>query len=151
MTDLPHEMDRAKGKLAVVLEPLERISGTWSKVEKMANGTDEKLPAQVVVTQPELTGNTVLLSTTSNMLGSLMVVVVLVFFLLTSGDQLLNRLLEQFPRFREKRKIVEVILSVQNGISFYLFTITQINIAMENHHGADDLGIRPAQSGSSGA
>ncbi|HEY1068845.1 MAG TPA: AI-2E family transporter, partial [Pirellulales bacterium] len=129
LTELPQQMDRAKGRLTAISKPLENISGTWAKVEKMAVGGDERLPQQVVVQQPELTGRTILLSTTTNMLGSLLVVVVMVFFLLTSGDQLLNRLIEQFPSFREKRRIVELILSVQNGLSFYLFTITQINLA----------------------
>ncbi len=127
---LPEHLRNADRKLKVIREQVGQLSEIRTRLEDLTAGNDKGRPMTVAVQQPELTNSTMMLSTTGNTLGMLLVVIVLTYFLLTSGDQLINRVLSILPTFHEKRQAVELIHEVQRGISSYLVTITVINIGL---------------------
>lgn len=85
-------------------------------------------PIPVEIRQHRLTE--VVFSTTGSVLASAGVIMVLMFFLLTTGDRFLNRMVEVMPTFREKRRVVEIVRSIEYGISNYLFTVSMINVGL---------------------
>jgi AI-2E family transporter len=62
--------------------------------------------------------------------GGLFETVVVLFFLLMSGDTFLRRLVEILPRFRDKRRAIEISQQIEQDISAYLITITIMNAAV---------------------
>src|ERR1700722_1635033 len=56
--------------------------------------------------------------------------VLFLFFLLVSGDIFLLRLVEILPRFRSKRRVVEISQQIEGDVSAYLVTITIMNAAV---------------------
>jgi predicted PurR-regulated permease PerM len=130
LEDLPAHLKSADHKLQAIRERISQFSALRSRIAEMATPDEGERPLSVAVQQPDLTHETVILSTTGNTLGMFVVILVLTFFLLTSGDQLINRILSILPTFHEKRQTVELILDIQRGISSYLLTITMINIGL---------------------
>jgi predicted PurR-regulated permease PerM len=55
---------------------------------------------------------------------------VLCFFMLASGDQLLNQILAGQSRMSEKKRTVEMVHDVEQGIARYLLTVTMINASL---------------------
>ncbi len=52
------------------------------------------------------------------------------FFLLVSGDTFLRRIVEILPRFKNKRKAVDISQQIERDVSAYLFTITIMSLAV---------------------
>ena len=67
------------------------------------------------------------LNGTRAFLGKFFTVVVILFFLLWAGDTLLRSFVEIMPRFRDKRRVVEISGEIEGNISGYLATITMMN------------------------
>ncbi len=100
-----------------------------SAVENGRNGrTVQQQPIPVEIRQHRLTE--VVFNTTGSVLASAGVMMVLMYFLLTTGDRFLNRMVEVMPTFREKRRVVEIVRSIEHGISNYLFTVSVINVGL---------------------
>jgi predicted PurR-regulated permease PerM len=94
-------------------------------------GTERRSePVEVEVRQPRLESNLIILSSAGSFLTEAVVALVLTFFLLTSSDVLINNVLRMLPTMRDKRKIVELVYNVEQGISSYLLTVTCINIGL---------------------
>jgi predicted PurR-regulated permease PerM len=71
-----------------------------------------------------------LLSGTRSLASGLLQTVLVLFFLLVSGDTFLRRLVEILPRFKDKRKTVDISQQIERDVSVYLFTITIMNLAV---------------------
>lgn len=54
---------------------------------------------------------------------------VLLYFLLAGGDLFLQKLIKVLPRFRDKKRAVEIARETEASISTYLFTVAIVNIA----------------------
>ena len=130
VAEFPGMMARASVKLRGITSQFSQISEAKEKIEKIAAGEEADQATPVMVQQPGLTSNALLVSATGEFLASAGIIVVLTFFLLTSGDQLINNILTTMPTFRDKRKFVELIQNVQKGVSAYLFTVTIINVGL---------------------
>lgn len=87
-------------------------------------------PVPVEMRQPRLVTGMAFLSSTGSFLGELFVTLVLSYFLMASGDVLINNVLRVLPSMREKRNVVELVYSVEKGISSYLVTVALINIGL---------------------
>lgn len=87
-------------------------------------------PVPVEVKQPRFQTGLALFSTTGNVLSQIFITLVLAYFLLAWGDVLLNNVLHTLSTFREKRCTVELVHSVEEGVSAYLLTVTCINIGL---------------------
>jgi predicted PurR-regulated permease PerM len=70
------------------------------------------------------------LGASGHLLGALVIVFVLAFFTLAFSDDLLMQAVESQPSMTEKRKVVQLVQSIENGVSRYLATITIINLGM---------------------
>lgn len=55
---------------------------------------------------------------------------VILFFFLVSGDTFLRRLVEVFPAFGDKKRIVALSQQIEENISAYLVTVTAMNAAV---------------------
>jgi len=130
VTDFPSMMARTSQKLKGITSHLSQLSKAKEKIEEIASGDERGRVTEVIVQQPGISSNAVLVSATGEFLASVGIIVVLTFFLLTSGDQLINNVLTTLPSFRDKRHFVELILNVQKGVSSYLFTVTIINVGL---------------------
>ena len=96
----------------------------------LRNKSRQAEPVEVEVKPPRLESNLIILSSAGSFLTEAVVTLVLTFFLLTSSDSLINNVLKTLPAMRDKRKVVELVYSVERGISSYLLTVTCINICL---------------------
>ncbi|HUG20652.1 MAG TPA: AI-2E family transporter [Planctomycetaceae bacterium] len=87
-------------------------------------------PIPVEVKSPQFRTGLAIFSTTGNLLSQLFIILVLAYFLLAWGDVLLNNILRSMTSHHEKRRTVELVHSVEHGISTYLFTVAGINIGL---------------------
>ncbi len=110
--------------------PVQQVSQASEQVRKLATITPENQRApQRVELKPgaPLTG---LFGWTWNFMAGLMVVTILLYFLLASGDLFLRKLISVLPRFRDKKKAVQIAREVEDSISRYLLTAATINAAL---------------------
>lgn len=70
------------------------------------------------------------LSGTGNVVTFLTISGVLLYFLLAHGDDLLRRILKSLPDFTSRRRFLEVIQNVQEGLGSYLAQVTVINAGL---------------------
>jgi predicted PurR-regulated permease PerM len=111
-----------------------------TETEDTASSVPEKLipaaekvrndPVPVEMRQPRLVTGMAFLSTTGSVLGELFVALVLAYFFMASGDMLINNVLRVLPSMREKRNVVELVYSVEKGISSYMATVACINAGL---------------------
>lgn len=87
-------------------------------------------PVAVEIKQPKFQSGIAIFNTTGNILSQFFIVLVLAYFLLAWGDILINNVLHTLSTIREKRSTVELIHSIEEGISTYLTTVTCINIGL---------------------
>ncbi|HSG72820.1 MAG TPA: AI-2E family transporter [Planctomycetaceae bacterium] len=108
------------------------LSGTGSKEElpPLEDSDEKREPVPVEVRSPQYQTGLAIFSTTGNLLTQLFIILVLAYFFLAWGDILLNNVLRTMTSFHEKRCTVELVHSVEHGISTYLFTVAGINIGL---------------------
>ncbi|MCA9114257.1 MAG: AI-2E family transporter [Planctomycetaceae bacterium] len=116
-----------KEKPSTISRVLSALNGE-EETEQLAGEKDE--PVQVEVSQPALTSNLAMLSSAGALAASVFASFVMAFFLLSSGDVLLNNVLRILPSFKKKRVTVELVHSIERGISFYLLNVTMINAGL---------------------
>ncbi|MCA9027737.1 MAG: AI-2E family transporter [Planctomycetaceae bacterium] len=91
-------------------------------------------PVPVEIQQPRLLSGLQMLTSTGSYVGGLLaeifLMLVLTYFLLASGDVLINNVLRILPSRKEKRTTVELVHTVERGISSYLLTVTAINVCL---------------------
>ncbi|MBV9656368.1 MAG: AI-2E family transporter [Acetobacteraceae bacterium] len=134
----PESLPTLQEKLGFLRRPLGYVEQGMQKMQQLLEtqgGTAERRPqaeAQTSAAPPSTSagigsvGLTVL-SGTRAVVGNLFMFVVMLFFLLSSGESLLRRLVEVMPRFRDKRRLVEISEKIEQNISGYLLTITIMN------------------------
>lgn len=118
---------RVEQKLRTLKKPIEDIQKATEKIEdaaKIGNDTTQK----VEIGRPGVAD--MLLSGTPQALASAGSIVVLVFFLLSSGDAFLRKLVIVVPTLTDKKRAVEIVRSIQDDISFYLLTVTLVNLGL---------------------
>lgn len=131
-TSLPNQIATLRIKMRDVDSPFAAIRRASEEVEMMAeeDGVQEEAPIPVEVQQPEWSSSMVLLNGTGSVVGFAVMVIALSFFLLATGDSLINRLLHVLPSFGERRRVVELIVDLQTGVSHYLGQVTLINAGL---------------------
>ncbi|MFO1092733.1 MAG: AI-2E family transporter [Planctomycetaceae bacterium] len=140
-------IDNAPRDLRIVGKRLSPVWSRWKQIENTskelenigepvnsgADGnaiTPQNVPVKVEVTPPRLEANLLILNSASGVLTEVTVALVLTFFLLMSSDVLINNILRLLESTREKRKTVELVYSVEQGISSYLLAVTLINVGL---------------------
>ncbi len=129
----PETLPALEQKLIYLRRPLGYVEAGVRRVEQMAQGrgpgehaAQAPAPAAKPVASVGSVGLTVL-SGTRAFVGALFMLLVTLFFLLASGGSLLRRLVEVVPRFRDKRRLIEISDEIEQNISGYLLTITIMN------------------------
>lgn len=98
--------------------------------EELTRKSKKSEPVPVEIKQPKFQTGITLFSTTGNILSQIFIVLVLAYFFLAWGDMLINNILHTLSTMQEKRCTVELIHSVEEGISTYLMTVTCINLGL---------------------
>ncbi len=134
---LQHRLGALQGPIQYLergARQIEHLMGQASGGQPQAGAEQEnKAPQPAPASRPSASsglsgvGMTVLAGTRA-FLGQLFTIVVVLFFLLWAGDTLLRSFVEIMPKFRDKRRVVEIGSEVEENISGYLATITVMNI-----------------------
>jgi predicted PurR-regulated permease PerM len=126
LSKAPQMIEEATERVRDALRPAESIQQAASKVENIsvtAPGGEET--PKVEIKKPGLM-NTVLSKTTT----FIMVVgetLVLLYFLMASGDLLMLKAIQALPRFKDKKRAVEIANEMQQQVSRYLGAVSIVN------------------------
>ncbi|HET7622965.1 MAG TPA: AI-2E family transporter [Gemmatimonadaceae bacterium] len=127
MAKAPTTLAAASSKLRHLREPIQQVKRTAEQVESATDMDQTPDAREVVVRGPSLVSR--VFGTTEALLAGMLEVVVLLYFLLAGGDLFLQKLIKVLPRFRDKKRAVEIARETEASISTYLFTIAIVNIA----------------------
>ncbi len=127
--DAPQNIKLLKEKLQPLREKFGGISKSSEVIQDATNGGAVE-PISVQIKQSSLSSNLAIMSTTGNIIGSMVLVLTLSFFFLAYGDDLTNSALHLMSTYSEKKRAVELIHGVERGIASYLLTVTVINFLL---------------------
>jgi len=125
---MPGHMRNLEYKLRHFREPFENIGAMSEKIDSITEVEKGDEVVQVEIKQPSITY--AVLNGTGEVVVTVFLTVVMLFFLLSSGDRMLEKMVELMPTFRDKRRIVEIARDLQVSISRYLAMTTCINIGL---------------------
>src|SRR5205085_12533575 len=98
-----------------------------NEVDKLTATTPEVEPTQKVeIKKPGLVNT--LLSKTTGVVFLLSETMVLLYFLLASGDLLMLKGIQALPRFKDKKRAVEIAREIEQQVSRYLGAISIVNV-----------------------
>jgi len=123
----PQSVSKVQQKLHEIREPLETID------EATEEATTENAPDEVVeveLEKPQLIDSDIVLTRTGNALVMIAVITVTMFFLLSTGDEVINRILKILPTVEDRDKALMLVSRIQDAIGSYLGHITIINIGL---------------------
>jgi predicted PurR-regulated permease PerM len=132
----PEALPKLQQKLGPLQGPIQYMQSGIQKLEHLmepSSGQQQNGQGQqgqtVTVRQSSGLGGLGMsvLNGTRAFLGKFFTVVVILFFLLWAGDTLLRSFVEIMPRFRDKRRVVEISGEIEGNISHYLAIITLMN------------------------
>jgi predicted PurR-regulated permease PerM len=131
---LPEAVPKITDRLRFLSRPIAAVEGALGQIQ---GGAEQTTPAAAapVVHLPNLI-DTLFRGTRAVAAGFFTMLLVL-FYLLMSGETFLRRMVEILPRFKDKRRAVEISLHIEEDISAYLLTITAINLLV----GAATFGV----------
>lgn len=124
---VPHSFGKLEEQLQQFRRPLDDLAKATEQLQEATNGRVESGPQKVVVVRPPLSD---LMLGTPHVLASMFSIFFLLFFLLAAGDTFLRKLVVIIPTFKEKKRAVEIIRTIEGDISFYLMTFAAINVAL---------------------
>jgi predicted PurR-regulated permease PerM len=124
---LPGAIPKLQQRLSFLSEPIAAFQRLVERVQGLIHATGQT-PLPVTMEGSAL-GDRLLYGTRYIVVGLFQTALVL-FFLIMAGDRFLRRLVEILPRFRSKRRAVEIWQQIERDISAYLVTITAMNLAV---------------------
>jgi predicted PurR-regulated permease PerM len=127
LSKAPQAIEQATDRVREKMRPAESIQKAANKVEhlRVTSAPEEETP-QVEIKRPSLM-NTVLSKTTRFIMlaGETLV---LLYFLMASGDLLMLKAIQALPRFKDKKRAVEITNEMQQQVSRYLGAVTVVNV-----------------------
>ena len=124
---LPTGIPKLEERLSFLSRPIAAFQEFADKAQGITLGSE---PNAVPVTVQGSGLSDRLLTGTRTFASGLLETVLVLLFLLVSGDTFLRRLVEILPRFRDKRRVVDISQQIESDVSAYLFTITIMNLAV---------------------
>lgn len=127
--DAPRLGAEVKRRLENVSESVEAVKKAADDVEKMTSGSTGETEGERVVVR----GSGLLSAAIGSLTGAgtaLAIALVLALFLLSSGQLFYAKLVQTFPRFRDKRNALKIVYDIERRVSHYLFTIAAINFGL---------------------
>lgn len=125
---VPQNFFRIEELVKSVRAPMEKLNDAKKKVESATEVDSGETPIEVRLERPGVTEQ--FLTGTPHVVASIGVVIMLLYFLLASGDAFLRKTVEAMPALEDKKRIVEIIRSIQSDVSYYLAMLTLLNGAM---------------------
>ncbi len=113
-------------KLRQLKEPVEQISRAAEEVEKLTQVGKKKEPIEI----EEESLVEVIFGGARTISLMVVLVFVLLYFLLASGDLFLRKLILALDTLEDKKRSIEIVRHLQKDISYYLLTITIINLGL---------------------
>ncbi|WP_299651631.1 AI-2E family transporter [uncultured Tateyamaria sp.] len=126
--DLPSLMEEIKEKLTASGGALEAINEATDAAEEIMAGQDGSTVAVEVVSNTGVAAT--IFSMAPGFLSRIAFALILLFFLVASGDMFLIKTVQSFERFRDKRRAVEVLHSIEDRLGYYLGGIAIINAGL---------------------
>lgn len=124
---VPRNFFRIEQLLQSVKAPIEKIKDATDRVEA-ATDMGQSQPIEVRIERPGVAEQ--VLTGTPAIVASIGIVVMLLFFLLASGDTFVRKTVELVPALKDKKRVVEILRSIQSDISYYLIMLTLLNTTM---------------------
>jgi predicted PurR-regulated permease PerM len=127
LSKAPQMIEAASDRVRDTLRPAESIQKAASKVEKLtvaATPVEDETP-KVEIKKPGLMNAVVSKTTSAIMLAG--ETIVLLYFLMASGDLLMLKAIQALPRFKDKKRAVEIANEMQQQVSRYLGAISIVN------------------------
>ena len=127
LSQAPRMVERVAAMLPSRSGPLIDFKRATSAVQELTrDGEEQPVPVEVQSSDAALT----VVGVSGHFVGASVILFVLAYFLLAMSDKLMRQAVEAQSTFVEKRQVVQLVQSVELGISRYLFTITVINIGL---------------------
>jgi predicted PurR-regulated permease PerM len=128
----PQHLQKIERKLAIIKKPIKKVKHAAHNVENSTSGGSTTGQAVSVQSKPPGQNGFIMsvVSGTSGAAAKIGSALVLLYFLLIGERAALRKMVEITPRLREKRRVVELVDSIEDEISSYLATITLINFCL---------------------
>ncbi|QDS90756.1 AI-2 transport protein TqsA [Rosistilla ulvae] len=135
IAEAPRHVAVVKEKLSTITDKLKAVDRaaedlTEPSDEAVAEEMEEEKPVPVEIKQPNWTNNLSYLSGTGNVVSFLTICGAMLYFLLATGDNLLRSIVRALPNMTARRRLVEVLQNVQEGLGSYLAQVTTINACL---------------------
>jgi predicted PurR-regulated permease PerM len=121
---VPESFAKVEGRIRGMMNSAHKLTKAAETVEHLAGNEDET--PQVEIKKPGLMNN--VWNQTKGFVLLALEVFVLLYFFLAAGDVFALKLIQVLPRLEDKKKAVEIMNQVQNGISEYLVSMTLVNL-----------------------
>ncbi len=121
---LPDAIPKLEEKLRFLVPPIDAMRHTLAQIQGGGQGTAPISDGQPV-RFPNLFDT--LFSGTKALAAGFFTMLLVLFYLLVFGETFLRRFVEILPKFKDKRRAVEISLHIERDVSAYLVTITAVN------------------------
>jgi predicted PurR-regulated permease PerM len=122
---LPEAIPKLRDSFGFLQGPIDTVQGLMHQIDGLAGGSSADAQAPAVKVSSMLGA---VFSGTAAATTELLTTLLVLFYLLVSGETFLRRLVEILPRFKDKRRAVELSADIERNVSAYLLTITCINV-----------------------
>jgi predicted PurR-regulated permease PerM len=128
ISQAPDVLRQAEVKFRGVTEPLEDVAAATEHVGAITTPPGTEEPVTVIERKQPIVDS--VLNMTAGAAVSVSTTVVLLYLMLAAGHRTLNSVVELMPTMADKRGVVELVRSIEEGISRYLVTVTLINTGL---------------------
>ncbi|WP_237607342.1 AI-2E family transporter [Roseimaritima sediminicola] len=127
----PESLITVREKFSAIAEPLTTIDRADETIDEATTPLQKGEPKLTVsYEKPSLIDETTVINQTGKWLAFIVAVAVLTFFMLSTGDDLLNRMLGVLPDHHSRENVLEKISDIQASVGRYLAQITAINTGL---------------------
>lgn len=120
----PESLAEVRGKLESIAEPLTTLDRAETTVDEATAPLDDGEPTiEVAYEKPSMVDETILINQTGKMLAFIVAIAVMTFFMLSTGDDLLNRMLGILPTPEAREDLLNKIGDIQHSVGHYLAQI----------------------------
>tara|TARA_R110002073_G_scaffold154287_3_gene309315 strand:- start:3138 stop:4397 length:1260 start_codon:yes stop_codon:yes gene_type:complete len=126
----PDSISKIKANFSAIEEPLTVLDRAEEELDKASPTAKQEPTVEVSVKKPRILDRSVLINKTGRFLAFIAAVAVLTFFMLSSGDDLLNRVLNVMPDEHSRHELLNKIGDIQESVGKYLAQITFINVGL---------------------
>jgi predicted PurR-regulated permease PerM len=121
----PESLQRVETRLKPLFRGVEKLTRTAQQVEQITESATAGGPPAVKVKEPGI-GATVL-GGMQSFLGGAAIILTLVYFLLASGENVIRKIVQSFPRLADRQRAESIAREMEEQISAYLLLTTMIN------------------------